>query len=122
MSKENITVKIDTAAPVAAKIESVAAEYNGNYKVNDDAYNRFIDVYRKFRKFAVQNDGGIRTVDVRNVERAKIVAEVPDVDSYKEGLSLFSTLLGEIDSMDIHATGGEYLVVEVGVAGLWKAV
>ena len=122
MSKENITVKIDTAAPVAAKIESVAAEYNGKYKVNDDVYNRFIDVYRKFRKFAVQNDGGIRSVDVRNVERAKIVAEVPDVDSYKEGLSLFSTLLGEIDSMDIHATGGEYLVVEVGVAGLWKAV
>lgn len=122
MYEENFTVTIDIAAPVAAKIEAVAAEYNGKYVLNDEVYDHVLNVYRKFRKFVVQNDGGIKNIDVHSVDNVKIVAEVPDVDLYREGLDLFSELLAMVDSMDVSVSKSGDLIIEVSVAGLWKAV
>ena len=122
MYEENFTVTIDIAAPVAAKIEAVAAEYNGKYVLNDEVYDHVLNVYRKFRKFVVQNDGGIKNIDVHSVDKVKIVAEVPDVDLYREGLDLFSELLAMVDSMDVSVSKSGDLIIEVSVAGLWKAV
>jgi len=112
---ENISVTIDTAAPLIAKIESFGRA------VNEDVYTNSLNVYRKFRKVALQNDGGIRLADVVS-DTVKIVAEVPNIDLFREGLTLFSELLTMVDSIDISTTKDGDLSIEVGVANLWKAV
>lgn len=122
MSEKNFTVTVDIAAPVAAKIEAVAAEYEGKYAMNNEVYKRVLNTYKKFRKFALQNDGGIKNTDVCGVDKVKIMAEVPAVDLFREGLDLFSELLAMVDSIDVSASKSGDLIIEVSVAGLWKAV
>lgn len=122
MSEKNFTVTVDIAAPVATKIEAVAAEYEGKYTMNNEVYKRLLSTYKKFRKFALQNDGGIKSTDIYGVDKVKIVAEVPAVDLFREGLDLFSELLAMVDSIDVSASKSGDLIIEVSVAGLWKAV
>lgn len=112
---ENISVTIDTAAPLIAKIESFGRA------VNEDVYKNSLGVYRKFRKIVLQNGGDIKTTGVLD-DTVKIVAEVPDMDLFREGLTLFSELLTMVDSIDISTTKDGDLSIEVGVANLWKAV
>ncbi len=122
MPERNFKVTVDITAPVTAKIEVVAAEYAGKYALNEEVYKRVMNIYKKFRKFALQNDGGIKTTDVCEMDKVKIVAEVPSVDLFREGLDLFSELLALADSVDVFASKDGYLIIEVGVEGLWKAV
>ena len=122
MTETNFRVIVDVAAPVATKIEAVAAEYKGKYVMNNEVCKRVLNTYKKFRKFALQNDGGIKNTDVYGVDKVKIVAEVPAVDLFREGLDLFSELLAMVDSIDVSASKSGDLIIEVSVAGLWKAV
>lgn len=122
MSEKNFTVTVDIAAPVATKIEAVAAEYEGKYIMDNEVCKRVLNTYKKFRKFALQNDGGIKSTDVYGVDKVKIVAEVPAVDLFRDGLDLFSELLAIVDSIDVSASKSGDLIIEVSVAGLWKAV
>ena len=122
MSEKNFTVTVDIAAPVAAKIEAVAAQYEGKYTLDEDVYKCVLKVYKKFRKFALQNEGGIKSTDVCGADKVKIVAEVPAVDLFREGLDLFTELLAMVDSIDVSVSKDGDLIIEVGVAGLWKAV
>ena len=122
MSEKDFTVTVDIAAPVAAKIEAAAAEYDGKYVLDNAVYRRVLDTYKKFRKFALRNDGGIKSADVIGVDKVKIVAEVPAVDLFREGLEVFSELLAMVDSIDISASKSGDLIIEVSVAKLWKAV
>jgi len=46
MSEKNFTVTVDIAAPVAAKIEAVAAEYEGKYTMNNEVYKRVLNTYK----------------------------------------------------------------------------
>jgi len=112
---ENISVTIDTAAPLIAKIESFGRA------VNEDVYKNSLSVYRKFRKIILQNGGDIKTAGVLD-HTVNIAAEVPDMDLFREGLTLFSELLTMVDSIDISTTKDGDLSIEVGVANLWKAV
>lgn len=122
MSEKNFTVTVDIAAPVAAKIEAAATQYEGKYTLNEDVYKCVLKAYKKFRKFALQNDGGIKSTDVYGTDKVKIVAEVPVVDLFREGLDLFTELLAMVDSIDVSASKSGDLIIEVSVAGLWKAV
>lgn len=122
MPEKKFTVTVDIAAPIATRIEDAAAEYEGKYILDECVYKRFLSVYRKFRKFALQNDGGIENTDVYGVDKVKIASKVPAVDLFREGLDLFSELLTMVDSIDISTSDSGDLVIEVGVAGFWKAV
>lgn len=122
MSEKNFTVTVDIAAPVVTKIEAVAMQYEGKYALNEDVYKRVLKVYKKFRKFALQNDGGVKSTDVHGTDKVKIVAEVPAVDLFREGLDLFTEMLAMVDSIDVSASKDGDLIIEVSVAGLWKAV
>lgn len=122
MSEENFKVTIDAAAPVAAVIRTAATEYKGKYTLNDEAYNRFLNAYKRFIKFALQNDGGFKSIDVYGVDKAKIVAKVPSVDLFRDGLDMFLELLTMIDSIDVSVSKDDDLIIEIGVEGLWKAV
>jgi len=122
MMDEKIKVTIDAAAIVAAKIKTVAKEYDGRYALNDEAYRCVLSAYKKLRKIALMNDGDIKSIDIKAAEAAKITAEVPEADLYREGLDLFSELLAIVDSFDVSASENEGLIIEIGVTGLWKAV
>ncbi len=122
MSEENFAVAINTAALVAAKIKATVTEYEGKYVLDDEVYKRVLGTYKMFRKFALQNDGGIKNVDVRGADKAKIVAEVPAVDLFRDGLVLFTELLAMVDFIDVSASRDGGLIIKVCVAGLWKAV
>lgn len=122
MPEKDFTVTVDIAAPVAAKIESVATEYKDKYVLDEMIYGKVLDVYRKFKKFTVQNDGGIKNMDIRNVSVVRFSAEVPSVDLFREGLDLFSSLLTMVDSIDVSTSKDGDLAIDVCVAGLWKAV
>lgn len=122
MSEESFAVAVNTAALVAAKIKATATEYEGKYVLSDEVYKRVLDTYKMFRKFALQNDGGIKNIDVSGIDNVKIVAEVPAVDLFREGLTLFSELLAAVDFIDVSTSESGDLVIEVGVAGLWRAV
>ena len=122
MPEKDFTVTVDIAAPVAEKIESVATEYKDKYVLDEMIYGKVLDVYRKFKKFTVQNDGGIKNMDIRNVSVVRFSAEVPSVDLFREGLDLFSSLLTMVDSIDVSTSKDGDLAIDVCVAGLWKAV
>lgn len=122
MSEEDFAVAINTAALVAAKIKATATEYEGKYVLDDEVYKRALNTYKMFRKFAIQNDGGIKNVDVGGTDKVKIVAEVSAVDLFRDRLVLFSELLAMVDFIDVFASRDGGLIIEVGVAGLWKAV
>lgn len=112
---ERISVTVDTAAPLIAKIEAAGQT------VNEEIYKNSLSVYRKFRKVVLQNDGDIKATDIIDGS-VKIVAEVPMMDLYREGLGLFSELLTMVDSIDISTAKNGDLTIEVIVANLWKAV
>lgn len=122
MPEKNFSPSIDVAAPIAEKIEAVAAAYRGRYALNKDVYNRILYVYKMLRKIALQNDGGIKDVKVDTVDRTIITVEVPSMDLFREELAAFSELLGMINSLDVSASSGELLSISVGITGLWKAV
>ena len=112
---ENISVTVDVAAPLIAKIEAA------DRTVNEAVYKNALAVYRKFRKVVLQNDGDIKSMGVVD-GTVKIVAEVPTMDLFREGLILFSELLTMVDSIDISTAKSGDLTIEVGVTNLWKAV
>ncbi len=122
MTEKSIDVVVDFSAPLAAKIEAAATEYSGKYLLDGDVCKRVLIVYHKFRKFVHQNDGGIKSTDVVNTEMSVLAAELPSVDLYREGLELFSDLLGMVDMFDVSTTKNGDLSIKIGVAGLWKAV
>lgn len=121
MSDKNNSTVAGIIAPLIAKIEEATYEKNNQYKLDDDSYNRILDVYQKIRKFALQNDGGIKNIDITS-DTVKIVTEVPSVDLFREGLNLFSELLTMVDSIDVSANKNGYLFVEIGVSIIWRAV
>lgn len=122
MAEKSINVVVDISAPLMAKIEAAATEYSGKYLLDGDVCKRVLTVYDKFRKFVHQNDGGIKSTDVINTKMSVFVAELPSVDLYREGLELFSDLLGIVDMFDVSTTKDGDLSIKIGVTGLWKAV
>lgn len=122
MTEKGIKVTVDISAPLVAKIEAVATEYSGKYLLDGDVCKRVLTVYDKFRKFVHQNDGGIKSTDIINPKWSVFVAELPSVDLYRDGLDLFSELLGMVDMFDVSTAKSGDLSIKVGVSGLWKAV
>lgn len=122
MTEKGIKVTVDIYAPLVAKIEAVATEYSGKYLLDGDVCKRVLTVYDKFRKFVHQNDGSIKSTDIINPKWSVFVAELPSVDLYRDGLDLFSELLGMVDMFDVSTAKSGDLSIKVGVSGLWKAV
>ena len=103
-------------------VGAIAAEYDGVYRPDADVYKRVLEVLKRFERFALQNDGRIKNVDIKVASDVKIVAEVPCVDLFRDGLKQFSEALGMIDCIEVSVSNDGYLIVEDGVADLWKAV
>lgn len=117
-----MTGKNITAVSMAAEIESTAAKCAGRFVADGDVCKRILNVCEVLKRIAMLNDGSLKSVDMTPGENVVIFAEVPDMDLYQEGLSLFSDLLAMVDYLDIYAISDEEVVIKVGVAGLWKAV
>ena len=122
MTDKNTTVTIGVAIPLAVKIETAAKEYEGKYVLDNEVYGRALDAYEKLWQTAYENNGDVYTISVKDTEMLKFAAEVPGLDLYKGGLKEFASLLGIIDSIDISSTKNDSAIIEIGVAGLWKAV
>ena len=114
--------KMNVLAPVVSNVEVAAAKYEGKYVLDVNAYQRVLDLYQNFNDLVDQNDGKIQTIRVDDLEAVRFTALVPSMDLFRESLSAFLEMLTMISSIDISGYNEDYLSVEIGTAGIWKAV
>ena len=115
----NKKIKIDSAAIVAAKIEALAACLNETRSIDSEAYNRILWAYQLLRRLTDAH-GGVQKVQIEAEGMVRIMAIVPDLDLYRDGLAQFRQLLGVADTLHITWRDAESVCIEVGLTGLWK--
>lgn len=122
MCEKETNVTIDMVAPVVARVEAAAREFEGKYTLNEDVYQKLLEVFRSLSELAEHSDDYVRFADVKNTELATLTAESDCFDFNREDLALFLDMLSLVDSFDAITTEDCSARISFGMRGLWKAV
>lgn len=123
MLNNNDQENYEFAREFGRQVEKMRANFEGIYIINPENYQRFVEVYTYFRRFAEENDGKIAYLDISPESiHADVSVDVPLVDLYKGLLKEFAEILTKIDVFGITPTTTDSMLIGVSVNNVWKAV
>lgn len=105
------------------QIEKKKLESPEAYELDEENYKKFADVYAYFNRFAKENDGKVKYMDLRsNSIHADVSIEVPLVDLYRDGLAEFTEILAKADVFGVTPTANGELRIDASVNNVWKEI